>query len=266
MTLEGKVAIVTGGGKGLGRAFCCELARAGADVAVLGRSLPPLEQTAAQVRASGRRALTLQLDVRQSHAVKAAIDKVVESWGQVDILVNNAGVAFRSPLISMSEEKIHEIVDLNLKGAIYGCQHVIPHMAKRRYGRIINISSTAGLHGTPAMSIYSATKYALIGLTHALAGELSHYNINVNAVCPGAVYTPGMEEHVQRTNPNADPKAAYQKIYEHHYFPREITAEEVAGVVTWLASDATRNITAHAIPVSGGAERKPVPAQPYFVV
>jgi NAD(P)-dependent dehydrogenase (short-subunit alcohol dehydrogenase family) len=212
--------------------------------------------------------MPLRVDITQNKQVKEAVDRVINEWEKIDILVNNAGYVTFKPFIHHTEEDINNNIDINLRGTIYCCQQVIPHMAKRRYGKIINISSCVGLHAIPMESVYSATKWAVTGLTQSLAAELSHYNINVNAVCPGAVYTPMMEGVAKMVSPEEDPRKIYLDTFceSFHYFHREIATEEIANAVLWLSSEETRNITGCALPVSAGGELKPPTPEPYFTI
>jgi gluconate 5-dehydrogenase len=180
--------------------------------------------------------------------VQAAMDK----FGRIDILVNNAAIMLAGPLINSTEKQIRNIVDVNITGCIFCCKHVIPHMARQKYGKIVNISSGAGLQGLPNIAVYSATKYAVIGLTESLAAELAYYNINVNAVCPGGV----------PTRMNFPPGS----IQDYNFFHREIYGQDIAAAVLFLASEEARNITSTWLPVSAGAEKKVPDPKPFFSI
>ena len=279
MRFDGKVALVTGAAHGMGASHILGFAKEGADVVALdiAKDIPAisygmgtnaeLDQVVSEIKRMGRRAIGVIADVSKNAEVKAAVDKAIAEFGKIDILVNNAGVGCQGPLINMTEKEINAVIDVNLKGVIYCCMHVIPQMARRRYGKIINISSCAGLHAEPSFSVYGASKYAVRGLTEALAAELCHYNINVNAVCPGGIFTPMVQRNLLQLFPEADPHAVYlAEFVTSAYFRREITAQDVTNAVLFLASDEARNITSHMLPVSAATEKKTPSPEPYFTV
>jgi NAD(P)-dependent dehydrogenase (short-subunit alcohol dehydrogenase family) len=197
MRFSGKVAFITGAARGMGACAALEFAKKGADIVAVSRgrkdpvtrtlSNDDLDGVVNEIKTMGRRAIGVIADISKSVDVKNAVSKAIAEFGKIDILVNNAGVIFNSPIIYSSEEDINNVIDVNLKGCIFCCKYVVPHMARQNYGKIINISSGAGLYAEPNYTAYSASKYGIIGLTESLAAEVSHYNINVNAVCPGAV-------------------------------------------------------------------------------
>jgi NAD(P)-dependent dehydrogenase (short-subunit alcohol dehydrogenase family) len=255
-----------------------EFAREGADIVALdiAREVTTLDyflgtgdelgQLVDQIKAMGRRAIGVVADVSKSDEVKSAVDKAIAEYGRIDILVNNAGVLAISPLVNTTEEQIRLLIDVNIKGVIYCCQQVIPHMARQRYGKIINISSGAGLYAEPCISVYAATKYAVLGLTESLAGELAYYNINVNAVCPGNIRTSMHQIRQGDSRETKDAGAEGPLGYTANFFGREVTSEDVANAVLFLASEEARNITSHWIPVSAGIHKRVPPAEPFFTV
>ena len=187
--LTGRVALVTGGGTGIGRDTALLLAERGADVAISGRRAEPLEKTAADIRALGRRALAVPADVRKAEACKAMIDAVIATFGHLDILVNNAGGAHgHIPLSRMDLAKWDRDIQLNLSAATYCSQAAFPHLRKTR-GNIVNISSMAGVNGTQGVAAYSAAKAGLQMLTKVMSAEWGPSGIRVNCVAPGMTAT-----------------------------------------------------------------------------
>jgi len=270
MRFDGKVALVTGAAHGMGACEALEFAKEGAnvvaldiakDISVIDYSLgtsDELDKLVDEIKGMGRKAIGVVADVSKSDQVKGAVDKAIAEFGKIDILVNNAGVLMMSPLIHTTEEQINAMIDVNIKGVIYCCQHVIPHMAKQKYGKIINIASGAALCADPGASVYSATKYAVLGLTEALAAELAYYNINVNAVCPGPILTP--------MHKGRDWDQIMTQMFPAYLLRGEITVKDIANAVLFLASDEARHITSHWLPVTSGMEKKPPALEPYFTV
>ncbi len=194
MRIQDKVAIVTGGGSGIGQGICYRLAGEGGVIAVLDIDFEAGQKTADEIGKAGGRALAIKADVAIAPEVDAAVNEVIFALGKIDILVNNAGVSLSTSVAKMSEEVWDKTIDINLKGAFLCCRAVIPHMKERRYGKILNISSILGLTGSPAMAHYSAAKTGVIGFTRGLATELGPHNINVNAIGPGIIDTPMLEQ------------------------------------------------------------------------
>ncbi|WP_440955659.1 SDR family NAD(P)-dependent oxidoreductase [Methanosarcina sp. Mfa9] len=190
MRLEGQTAIVTGGGRGIGRAICLALAREGANVVIAARTWREIQETERLVErvGSSSRALAIRTDVRDEAGVQHLIEKAIEGFGRLDILVNNAGVAYRKFLADTSPEEYDKIMDTNVKGIFLCTKYALPHLLKRGNGRIINIASVEGKHGVPKLSVYGASKFAVIGLTEALAYEVGG-GLQVYAVCPAGVDT-----------------------------------------------------------------------------
>lgn len=243
MELAGKVAIVTGAGGGIGRAVSIALAENGADVIVNDIDEKKAERVCNEIRALGRRSLAFVADVSKSREVQALVQKTVEEFGTVDILVNIAGVSTLLFIEDLTEDDWDRVVDINLKGAFLCSQAVTSIMKKNRSGKIINISSTgAKLLCRGSGPNYTASKAGLLGLTRHFAFELAHYNINVNAVCPG----PTLSEIAPRT--------AEQIEFTRQRIPigRWSTPEDQASVVVFLASERARQIVGASIDVDGG--------------
>ncbi len=226
MLLEGKVALVTGGGRGIGRGIALAFAKQGCDVAVAARTEAEIRETAEAIRTTGRRALALQCDVRHSDAVHTMVEETLGSLGAIDILVNNAGYAQFKPFTELSEYEWRTTLDVNLTGPFLCIQAVLPSMMGRRTGRIINISSVAGLKPLNRQSAYCASKHGLNGLSKVLAMELREYGIGVHSICPGGVDT----RLAQKAMPDRD-KSDW------------MTPEDIAHACLYLASLSPRATT-----------------------
>jgi len=246
LSLEGKVAIVTGGGTGIGRGIALEFAKAGADVVVASRTLSNLEKVGEKVRALGRRSLAVQTDISQKTDVDNLVQRVMGEFGGIDILVNNAVIFTRTPVIEISEDDWDKTLDVNLKGYYLCCQAVGKGMVERRKGSIINVASTAGFRVGPTNStIYSIAKAGVIMLARGLAWELGSHNVRVNTIAPGTV-------RVERGRSRwSDPERLKQ---EEARMPLGRLGEpgDIGSVAVFLASDASRHITGSTIVVDGG--------------
>ncbi len=193
-SLEGKVALVTGAGRGIGQGIATGLADAGAKIACAARTRPQLDETVNAIQNSGGEALAIELDIGDLNAVDNTVSITLDHFGQIDILVNNAGMNIREPIDEVSEDHFDQIVGVNLKGLYFLSQRVARHMQARQQGKIINIGSLTTGYALAKVSVYTATKGAVGQLTKAQAVEFGEHNIQVNAICPGFVVTPLTEK------------------------------------------------------------------------
>lgn len=256
MRLEGKVALVTGGGRGIGRGIVLALAREGVDVAIGDIRHHLARDVASEVETLGRKSIVISVDVTKGSDVKEMVQRVLEAFGKIDVLVNNAGVIKLSTnVVDISEEDWDTVLDVNLKGVFLCSKTVAPHMIKQRSGKIVNISSIAGKRGGIGQGHYCASKFGVIGLTQTLALELAPFNINVNAVCPGIVetymWTDVLTPSIAKRN-NLSEKEAWQNAIDRIPLGRPQTPEDIGNLVVFLASDNAKNITGQAINVCGG--------------
>jgi 3-oxoacyl-[acyl-carrier protein] reductase len=242
--LTGKVALVTGGSRGIGKAIGLRLARQGADVAFTYKgNAEAARETAQAIEAIGRRALPLQADAAAPESAEAVIKSVLEAFGKVDILVNNAGVTRDDLIMRMSPDAWREVLETNLFGAFWMIKAVTRPMLKARGGRIVNITSVSGQAGQTGQANYSSAKAGLIGLTKATARELASRGITSNAVAPGFVLTELTRDL---------PEALQAQINERTPLGRFGTTEEVADAVAFLVSDEAGYITGQVLAVDGG--------------
>jgi len=242
-SLENKVALVTGAARGIGQAIALQLASDGADLALCDVKTEWLEETAAKVKALGRRAETYAMDVADGTAVTNAVAKVVADFGQIDVLVNNAGITRDTLLIRMTEEDWDAVLDINLKGSFLVTKAVAKFMMKKRTGAIVNIASVVGIMGNAGQANYTASKAGLIALTKTSAKELGSRNIRVNAVAPGFIRTAMTDELSEQA------KDAMLSLVP---LKRPGEPEDVAKAVAFLACDNSAYVNGQVLTVCGG--------------
>ncbi|MHB8917158.1 MAG: SDR family NAD(P)-dependent oxidoreductase [Desulfocucumaceae bacterium] len=243
--LTGKVALVTGSSRGIGRAMALGLAHYGADVVIVSRSYDDCREAASEIQQKGRRALSVQCDVTKKNDVEELVCKAVKEFGKIDILISNAGMNIRKLMVDYAEEDWDKVLDTNLKGIFLAGQAVAKQMMAQGCGKIINISSILGGIGLPNQCAYASSKGGINQLTKVMALELAPYNINVNAIAPAYIKTPMVEAWL------SDP-ARYKDIVSSTALERVGETDDLIGPVVFLASDASNYITGHILYVDGG--------------
>ena len=257
MRLENQTAIVTGAAKGMGAAITTTLAREGADIVLAARDAAALEDVAAQVRALGRQAHVVACDVIEEAQVKNLVAHALQVFDErIDILVNIAGVTgpIETPVQDIPAEEFTEVIMVNEKGTFLPIKHVAPTMIAQKSGKIVNIGGSSGLRGYPMRTSYSASKWAVRGITRTVALELGRHNINVNAVCPGIVETPRMTKlcETKAKVRGWTVEEVYDEYVQEMALKRVTTPQDVANAVLFMASDEARNITGQELAVDGG--------------
>ncbi|HMH51570.1 MAG TPA: glucose 1-dehydrogenase [Candidatus Acidoferrum sp.] len=247
MTLAGKVAVVTGASRGLGRAMSVALAEAGADLALAARSKPDLEETAHLVEGAGRRALVVPTDVTSYAAVETLMRSAIGALGRLDIVVNNSGVARVKPLVEWTPDEWRALLDVNLGGVINGCRAAAAHLIAQGAGKVVNVSSMLGAIGLPGYTIYSATKGAIVAFTRTLGVEWARHNIQVNAIAPGWFET-DMSAPAFDTG---DTRLA-DRLLRDVPARRRGRPEEIGPLAVYLASSASDFMTGQTIYLDGG--------------
>ena len=245
VNVHGKIALVTGAARGIGRACALALAEAGADIALGLRDIKADDGVAKEIEAMGRKALPLQMNVSKMDEIQAAFEKIKEHYQRIDIVINNAGVAPENLVENVTEKDFDYTLAVNLKGTFFVSQAAGRMMMQQRYGRIINLSSQAGFVALPGESVYCMTKAGIAHLTKCLAAEWGKYNITVNAVAPTFIYTPGTEEYLanEESKKHVLSKIVLGKIGE---------PKDVANAVLFLASPAASLITGTTLLIDGG--------------
>jgi 2-hydroxycyclohexanecarboxyl-CoA dehydrogenase len=245
-SLEGKAALITGGSRGIGKETALAFARAGADLVVAGLDLPDLEGVANEVRALGRRALAIEVDVLDTPQIYATVDRAIKEFGKVDILVNNAGIRLAERFMEGTEQEWARCLNVNLFGPMVFARAVLEGMIERQTGKIINVASDAGRTGSSGQVVYGAVKGGIIAFTRNLAVEVSRHKINVNCVSPGLINT-DMWNATRRDRPRL--AEAYERTIP---WKRLGEPEEIASAILFLASSEADYITGQTLSVNGG--------------
>ena len=262
MKLKDRVAVVTGGAKGIGRAICLAFAGEGADLVILDILGDEAESLSREIAGMGRRAVSCEVDVRNPEQVRGAVDRTVEAFGKVDILVNNAGIMGKRDFLWLGDdENWRNVIEIQLFGNYHCSKAFLPLIIKQTRGRIINIASVQGKQASPTNSAYTAAKHGIVGITRTLAAELALLGlagITVNAICPGVVDTDlvmgpgGAVEQVARLLGTSREAVIEERIKPMSLQKRILEAGEIAAMAVYLASDDARGITGQAINVCGG--------------
>ena len=263
MGVTGKVAIVTGGGRGIGRGIVLVLAGNGADVVIADINIDNAQGVAVEVSRMGRESMAVRVDVTVQQSVDSMVQEVIARFARIDILVNNAAIIGATGWERRerpNEDDWDEVYAVNLKGLARVTDAVTPHMKERQYGKIVNISSAGGRLGTTTMPPYTASKSGVISLTQSAALELATFDVNVNAICPGSVWTP-MQERVSyrgsiapQNTEGLSPKELFDRsVKERRLLSGDLTGEDIGNAVAFLASDYAKNITGQALNVSAGS-------------
>jgi NAD(P)-dependent dehydrogenase (short-subunit alcohol dehydrogenase family) len=258
-SLADRVAIVTGAGRGIGKAIALGLADAGATVVVAARTASDIENTAEEIQKKGKKALAMPTDVRLIDQVNNLVEKTVNKFGKIDILVNNAGgisLATGGSIENTTEEDWDRIVGINLKGQFLCCRAVVPYMKRNKYGKIINVSSMGAIHPPAPIVHYHAAKGGVLGLTNNLAFELATSNITVNAILPGPIRSEFFNEMLKGMT-KKEGEAFFAMLDKRVPMQRMGTPAEVAGVALFLASELSSYVTGEAICVGGGLPLTP---------
>ena len=256
MLLENKVAIITGGAKGMGRATALKFAKEGCSVAIADISTKEAKETLAEVSRIGKEGLFVRCDVTETKEVNETVAGVLDKYGQIDIMVNNAGSSAPSPSIEyLTDEDWDRVLDINLKSVFFFCRAVVPHMKQRKSGKIINVSSLGALYPHAEVVHYGAAKAGVLGLTYGLAQSLAPYNICVNAILPGLVHSHFYDKLLEDM---PDKDAFFQEGAKCIPLQRPGVPDDIAGAALYLASDLSNFVTGTTINVSGGEPLTPV--------
>jgi 3-oxoacyl-[acyl-carrier protein] reductase len=257
MLLKNRVAIVTGGTKGIGKGIALKFAREGCDVVVVARHIEDARKVTAEIKALGRRSLAIAADVSKSDEVSDMVARTIKEFGKIDILVNNAGgVSGDSKIEDTTDEAWERVIGVNLTGQFLCCRAVVPHMKKKKYGKIINVASMGAIHPPAPIVHYHSAKGGVLGLTTDLAFELAPFNITVNAILPGPIRTEFFTEML-KTMSEAEGRAFFKKLENKVPMHRMGEPEEISGVALFLASDLSSYVTGQAVNAGGGLPLEP---------
>jgi NAD(P)-dependent dehydrogenase (short-subunit alcohol dehydrogenase family) len=253
-SFQGRHALVTGGGRGIGASIARLLAGRGAKVSLLGRTAATLETLSTELNANGSQTFCVIANVSERESVDAAFAAARAKFGAIDILINNAGQAISAPMTKRDDALWQSMLGINLSGTYYGMQAALPDMLQAGFGRIVNIASTAGLTGYPYVAAYCAAKHGVIGLTRAVAREVATRNITVNAVCPGYTDTDLAREAAAKISAVTGRKLdeALQAMTKANPQGRLIRPDEIATTVAWLCAPGSESVTGQSIVVAGG--------------
>jgi 3-oxoacyl-[acyl-carrier protein] reductase len=244
-SLTDRVAIVTGGGDGIGRATSLLFSREGARIVVADISMQAAQQVAEEIAREKRDAVALTTDVTQKDSVQKMVEESLRRWGRIDILINIVGGSFPKPVLEMEEPEWDRVVNLNLKSVYLCCRAVLPAMAQRRYGKIVNLASAQAFTGSEARANYTAAKLGVVGFSKSLALEVIGLGINVNVVAPGLVATERVRSRFSEEE--------WKKVTSSRPMGRAVLPEEIAGAILFLVQDGQDSVTGQIIHVNGGA-------------
>jgi NAD(P)-dependent dehydrogenase (short-subunit alcohol dehydrogenase family) len=262
MLLEDRVAIITGGAKGMGKGMALKFAEEGCKVTIADIDIKEAEATVAEIKKKGGKGLSIKCDVTDINQVRQAVEKTMATFGKLDILINNAGaIARHIPIEDLPEETWDKIMALNLKSHFLFGKFVVPYMKKARYGKIIGISSIGAVQ-PPAHEIhYNTAKGGIMSFTYDLANALAPYNINVNCILPGPVRTHFYDQHIASMS-DAEKEAHFTRLGKKVPLQRVGTPEDMAGAALFLASELSSYVTGHCLYVSGGLPLQPIAIPP----
>jgi len=253
--LEGKVAVVTGGASGIGRAIAQTMAESGAHLVIADLDAPAAEKAAAELTGSGPKAISVAGNVMKSQDVRRMMDEAVRAFGRIDILVNNAGLQHVSPITEFSEERWDTMIGVMITGTFLCCKYALPHMIRQKWGRVINMGSTQGKVGTPFKVGYVTAKHGILGLTKAVALEMAEHNITVNALCPAFARTPLVEKQiagVARQHGISEAEVVEKMMTGPAAIHRLLEPSEIASLALYLCSDQAAGITGAALDIDLG--------------